>query len=70
MVESHLPDTLALAIHVVLVVAVLEEDLARVSPELELDIFVLVEILLAEVDGGLDELHFDLPAGIGERRVS
>ena len=66
MVESPLPDTLALAIHGVLVVAVLEEDLARVSPELELDIFVVVEILLAEVDGGSGVLYFDLLAGKSE----
>ena len=70
MVESLLPDTLALAIHGVLVVEVLEEELARASPELELDTFVVVEILLDEVDGGLDELHFGFLAGIGEGRVS
>ena len=70
MVESPLPDTSALANHGVLGVEVLEEELARALPELELDIFVVVEILLTEVDGGWDELHFGFHVGIEERGVS
>ena len=57
MVESPLPDTLALAISGVFGVEVLEEELAMALPEL--DILVVVEILL---DDGLDELCFGFHA--------
>ena len=68
--ESPLPDTLALAIHGVSRVEALEEDLlARALPGP--DIFVMVvETLLADVGGGLDELVFGQLAEIGERGVS
>ena len=62
MVESPLPDTSALANHGVLGVEVLEEELARALPELEPDILVEVEIPLADVDDGLDELGFGFHA--------
>ena len=62
MVESPLPDASALATHGVLGVEVLEEELARALPELEPDILVEVEIPLADVDDGLDELGFGFHA--------
>ena len=69
--ESPLPGILALAICGVLLVEALERELAKASPEPDLDILlVVVEVLLAEVGGGLDELFFGQLAGLGERRVS
>ena len=69
--ESPLPDTLALAIRGASRVEALETELARALPETDLGILlVVVEILLAEVCGGLDELFFGQLAGFGERRVS
>ena len=55
MVESPLPDTLALAIPGVFGVEVLEAELARALPELDPDILVVVEIFVDDVDV-LDEL--------------
>ena len=57
-VESPLPDTLALAIPGVFGVEVPEEESAMALPEL--DILVVVEILLDDV--GLDELCFGFHA--------
>ena len=70
--EIPLPGTRALAICVALLVEALEKELAKALPKPDLDILLLVvvEILLAEVDGGLDELFFGQLAGHGEREVS
>ena len=40
------------------------------KPDLDILLLVVVEILLAEVDGGLDELFFGQLAGHGEGEVS
>ena len=64
-VGSPLPDTPAMANHDVWGVVVLEEGLAKALPELDPDILMEVEIPLADVDVGSDEL-----SGIGEERVS
>ena len=58
---SPLPDTQALANHVVWGVEVLEKELARALPKRDPYILVVVEILLADVDGW-DELCFGFHA--------